>query len=128
MATLLIDTLFEYRRQGKYFLHEFVIMPNHVHILFTAGSGSTLERTMQFIKGGFSHRAGKLLEMRGEIWQRGYVDHRVRDVHDYAQHKQYIRQNPVSVSLAKSAEEFPFSSAFPSFHVDDPPLGLKPLV
>jgi putative transposase len=128
IANLLIETLLDYRSQGKFLLHEFVIMPNQLHFLFTTGTGVTLERAVQFVKGGFSHRAGKRLEMHGEIWQRGYVDHRVRDVHDYAQHKQYIRQNPVNANLAKSAEEYPFSSAFPSFNVDGPPQGLKPLV
>ena len=128
IANLLIETLLDYRSQGKYLLHEFAIMPNHVHILFTTAIGTTLERSMQLIKGGFSYRAGKLLEVRGEIWQSGYVDHRVRDVHDYAHHNHYIRQNPVNANLAKSAEEYPFSSAFPSFNVDGPPQGLKPLV
>jgi putative transposase len=127
VANLLIETLFDYRNQGKYLLHEFVIMPNHLHILFTTGTGVTLERAVQFIKGGFSHRAGKRLEMQGEIWQRGYVDHRIRDVNDFTQHKQYIRQNPVSANLVESPEIYPFSSAFPSFNVDDPPQRLKPV-
>jgi putative transposase len=127
MANLLIETLLDYRSQGKYFLHEFVIMPNHLHILFTTRTGITLERAIQLIKGGFSHRAGKRLEMYGEIWQRGYVDHRIRDVNDFAQHKQYIHQNPVKTNLVETPETYAFSSAFPSLNVDDPPQGLKPV-
>jgi putative transposase len=127
MANLLIETLLDYRSQGKYLLHEFVIMPNHLHILFTTGTRVTLERTVQFIKGGFSHRAGKRLEMHGENWQHGYVDHRIRDVSDFAQHKQYIRQNPVKANLVETPETYAFSSAFPSFNGDDPPQGLKPV-
>jgi putative transposase len=34
-ARLLIDVLYHYREQGKYRLHEFVIMPEHVHLLIT---------------------------------------------------------------------------------------------
>ena len=127
MANLLIETLLGYRSQGKYLLHEFVIMPNHLHILITTGTGVTLERAVQFIKGGFSHRVGKRLEMRGEIWQRGYVDHRIRDLSDFSQHKQYIFQNPVKANLAETPERYSFSSAFPSFKGDDPPQGLKPI-
>ncbi len=37
-ASLLIEVLYEYRKQGKYLLHEFVIMPDHFHILITVGS------------------------------------------------------------------------------------------
>ena len=127
IANLLIETLLDYRSQGKYLLHEFAIMPNHLHILFTTGTGVTLERAVQFIKGGFSHRAGKCLEMHGEIWQRGYVDHRIRDVNDFAQHKQYIHQNPVCANLVETPETYAFSSAFPSFEGDDPPQRLKPV-
>ena|ERR1700722_6322511 len=58
-ADLFLTTLFAYRDQSKFLVHEFVLMPNHAHILLTLGSNVTLERAVQFIKGGFSFRAGK---------------------------------------------------------------------
>src|ERR1700675_4368561 len=54
MAKLLIDVFFNYQKQGKYCLHEFVVMPNHFHLLITPASLVTLEKGVQFIKGGFS--------------------------------------------------------------------------
>src|SRR5438067_12008776 len=78
MANLFLDTLQQYRDQKKYLLHEFIVMPNHIHLLITP-TGTTLERAMQFIKGGFSHRASKELGSRREIWQTSFQDHRVRD-------------------------------------------------
>ena len=48
-ARLFIEVLYDYRRQGKYPLHEFVVMPDHFHLLITPGTGVTLERAMQFI-------------------------------------------------------------------------------
>jgi len=65
MARLLIDVLYNYRKQNKYFLHEFVVMPNHFHLLITPASETTLERALQLIKGGFSFRANKELEFTG---------------------------------------------------------------
>jgi len=127
MATLFLATIFGYRDQRKFQLHEFVVMPNHVHLILTRGPAITLERCMQFIKGGFSHRAGKALGLRNEIWQRGYVDHRVRDVSDYAQHRIYIHQNPVSAHLAETPEQYPYSSAHSGFVLDPAPQGLKPV-
>ena len=50
-------TLYEYRAQGRYGLHEFVVMPDHFHRLSTVGSGITIEHAVQFIKGGFAFRA-----------------------------------------------------------------------
>ena len=55
-ANLLIETLTHYRDERKYLLHEFVIMPDHTHLLLTPALEISLERAMQFIKGGFSFR------------------------------------------------------------------------
>jgi len=57
-------------------LHEFVLMPDHFHLLITPLS--TLERALQLIKGGFSFRAKKELGFLGEIWEKSFYDRRVR--------------------------------------------------
>src|SRR2546425_1953270 len=75
MAQLFIEVLLHYRRQGKYLLHEFVLMPDHFHVLITPAI--TLERALQLIKGGFSFRARKELGFGGEIWQTSFYDRRV---------------------------------------------------
>ena len=59
-ATLLIDVLRFYGKQGKFQLHDFVVMPNHLHLLITVSGDSTVERVMQFIKGGFSYRLKRI--------------------------------------------------------------------
>jgi putative transposase len=127
LAELFLSTLFSYRDQNKFLVHEFVVMPNHVHFLLTPRSEVTLERAIQFIKGGFSFRAGRELGIKKEIWQRGYVDHRIRNVADYDHHRDYIWSNPVEARLSETAVAFRFSSASGAFHLDVPPQGLKPL-
>ena len=52
-ATLLLDVLGFYGKEGKFQLHDFGVMPNHLHLLITVSGDSTVERVMQFIKGGF---------------------------------------------------------------------------
>ena len=126
MAGLLIDVLQNYRAQQKYLLHEFVIMPNHFHLLITPVNDTTLERAMQLIKGGFSFRAQKELGIQGEIWQTSFFDRRIRDAAEYQKYKEYIWQNPVAAGLAASAEKFPFSSATGKFELDEAPQRLKP--
>ena len=59
-ARLFVDVLLDYRKQGKYLLHEFVVMPDHVHALITLVPEVSLERAMQFVKGGFSFRLRKV--------------------------------------------------------------------
>jgi len=58
-ARLFIRVLYDYRAQGKFRLHEFVVMPDHFHLLLTVGGDLTIEQAVQFIKGGFAFRAGR---------------------------------------------------------------------
>ena len=122
-ATLLIDTIHHYRGSA-YLLHEFVIMPDHIHVLMTPLT--SLEKAVQFIKGGFSFRAKKELGSNMEVWQKGFQDHRIRDAGDFAQHIRYIHENPVRKHLCESPAEYPYSSAHPGFDLDPVPQGLKP--
>jgi putative transposase len=122
-ARLLIDTLYHYR-PSAYLLHEFVIMPDHFHILLSPKT--SLEKAVQFIKGGFSYRAKKELGSNIEVWQKGFSDHRIRDAKDYLRHVDYVRRNPVRKHLCKRADEYPYSSAAVGIELDPVPQGLKP--
>jgi hypothetical protein len=73
-------------------VHDFVVMPNHVHILMTVPGDMSLEKAMQLIKGGFSFRVNKELGFRGEIWQRGFSDVRIVDERSFQQHREYIEK------------------------------------
>ena len=123
-ADLFLETLQSYRGRA-YLLHEYVLMPEHFHILITPSV--SLERAVQFIKGGFSYRVKKELESSMEIWQTGFSDHRLRDAGDYQIHVQYIYRNPVGRRLVESATEYPYCSAFPGSLKDEVPQWLKPL-
>ena len=101
-ARLLLDTISNYRERGIFELYEFVIMPDHVHLLLAPKAGVALERTMQFIKGGFSHRFMKETGSRMEIWQRSFTNHRIRDWIDFEKHRRYIHLNPVRGDSSRS--------------------------
>jgi putative transposase len=108
-ATLMIDVLRTYVASGKFRLHDFVIMPNHVHLLLTVGADMTIEKAMQFIKGGFSHRLKKECGYLGEVWQRGFSEDRVENRESFVQHREYIATNPVKAGLVDSPEKFPIA-------------------
>src|SRR5579859_7796546 len=94
-SRLFLKTLYGYRRQGRFELHAFVLMPEHVHLLLTPTPDVTLQRAIQFIKGGYSHALGVELGGKGEVWQRGFTDHRIGDTADFEIHLRYIDENPV---------------------------------
>jgi len=53
---------------GKFKLHDFVVMPDHFHVLLTVDGNTSIERAIQLIKGGYSFRRNKELGLAGEIW------------------------------------------------------------
>ena len=122
-ADLFLKTLFHYQGEG-YLLHEFVLMPDHFHLLITPEA--SLERAIQLIKGGFSYRAGRELNSKQEIWQRGFSDHRIRDQEDFNTRRSYIHLNPVRAGLCARPEDFQYGSARGGFDLDAFPQGLKP--
>jgi putative transposase len=106
-AELLIETLQHYRREDHYKLHAFVVMPDHLHLILTPQE-ITLERSLQLIKGGFSHR----FSSKFPIWQKGFTDHRIRDAEDYRNHLSYLYDNPVRARLCQRPEDYLYSSAY----------------
>src|ERR1039457_5190567 len=77
-ASLFIDVLRSYVAARKFQLHDFVVMPDHVHLLITVPGDMTIEKVIQFIKGGFSYRLKKEFGYSGGIWQRGFSEVRGR--------------------------------------------------
>jgi putative transposase len=105
-AKLLIDVLRAYVAARKFKVHDFVVMPEHIHLLITVDS--SIEKAVQLIKGGFSYRLKKEFGYSGEVWQRGFSELRVNDRESFLQHRDYIAQNPVKRGLADLPEEFPY--------------------
>ena len=93
-------------------MHDFVIMPDHLHLLITVPRDATIERAMQLIKGRFSFRVRKEHGFRGEVWQRGFSEVRVNDLESFLSFCKYIQQNPVKAGLADSAEPYPYSYTY----------------
>lgn len=124
MAGLFIEDLLHYRDHKDYLLHEFVVMPDHFHLLITPLF--TLERALQLIKGGFSFRAKKHLGFGGEIWEKSFYDRRVRNFEEYRSFCHYIHPNPVKRGLVVAAEDYRYSSACGTFVRDATPQRLKP--
>jgi putative transposase len=112
MASLFIDVLRSNIGAGKFVVHDFVVMPNHVHVLLSVPGDTSIEKAVQLVKGGFSFRAKRELGFRGEIWQRGFSDVRITDELSFRKHKEYIDNNPVKAGLANSPGDFPYGSAF----------------
>jgi REP-associated tyrosine transposase len=96
-------------------------MPDHAHILLTPAPTISLEKTMQYIKGGFSFR----LKSNLDVWERSYDSRRIVDTQDYTTHITYIHQNPIRANLTTQSELYPHSSANPNHPSDNSPTHLS---
>ena len=120
-ARLFLDVMFTYRNEGRFLVHEFVLMPDHFHLIITPSEILSLERAIQRIKGGCSFRYGKEINSKKDIWQPGFTSHRITNLSDYEQHREYILQNPVRAELVAKPDEYPYSSARREFKMDAVP-------
>jgi putative transposase len=113
-AELLQRTIFDYRSQGRFLLHAFVIMPDHFHALITPAPDVSLEKAMQFIKGGFSFR----LNSKPDVWMRSFNESQIMSKEKFTSCVRYIEENPVRHGLVSTPEAYPFSSA--TYRPSDP--------
>ena len=122
---MFLKTLYRHRREGRYELHTFVIMPEHAHLLVTPAIDITIERVVQLIKGAYSRELGGIIGRERKIWQRGFTDHRIRSEMDFMHHRNYIHQNPVKRGIVNDPGEYRYCSAFPGFKLDPWPLAAE---
>jgi REP element-mobilizing transposase RayT len=81
-AELFIDVLRSYTLAGRFKVHEFVVMPDHFHLLVSVDENTSIERAVQLIKGSYSFRGREnsaLLERfgRGDFPRSGLLIARV---------------------------------------------------
>ena len=102
----------------RYRLIAWVVMPNHVHALFTAMGGWTVAQIVASWKKFtarkiYDSRRSLAEEVTGPVWHREYWDRYIRDQRHLVRTIDYIRLNPVKAGLAGAAESWRWSSAFP---------------
>ena len=110
IADLVIAALKRVEEERLCRLHEYVVMPNHVHALLTAIAA--LERLTFLIKGRAARQANIFLGRTGKpFWQNESFDHWIRNAAEFERVQHYIHKNPVKAGLAASPSEWPWSSA-----------------
>jgi REP element-mobilizing transposase RayT len=113
-AEVVSDTL-RYFDGDRYRLHEWVVMPNHVHVLI-AKQTAPLREILHSWKSYTSHEIQKILPddkmpEEGTLWQPGYYDRSIRDRYHFWCVSRYILLNPVKAGLSDTLWGYPWSSA-----------------
>jgi REP element-mobilizing transposase RayT len=92
-------------------LYAVVIMPDHVHLLFTAlrdrdGWTFALPEILRAIKGASARGINRLTGRAGPVWQDESFDHVLRGDESLRETVDYIRQNPVRKGLVETPENY----------------------
>lgn len=113
-------------RDRPAFTDAIVIMPDHLHCVWTLPAGDDDYSTRWgVIKSRFSRAlkaecrvgfhptnrsASKIKKGDAGIWQRRFWEHCIRDEDDYRKHIRYCWNNPVKHGLVEKPEDWPYSS------------------
>ena len=92
-------------------LHVAVVMPDHVHMVFTPWCAETTEiftfaEILGSIKGASAHSVNKALNRSGRVWQDEWFDHVVRCEDSLEEKIQYVCDNPVRKGLAARSQDY----------------------
>ena len=116
-ARVLLEALHFIRRDRAYLLG-YAILPDHLHVVVAPRGAYTISRIMQTVKGYASRVINARNGQRGALWQVSFHDRVIRDEGHLVDTLDYIHRNPVAAGLAKTPEEYPFSSAHPEAETD----------
>jgi len=106
----------------NYLLDDWVVMPNHVHLILWPMPNFTLSEILKSRKRHTARQANLILGRTGEtFWQRESYDHWIRNDDEKSRIRHYIRMNPVNARLCKSPENWKWSSAWPDCNAAQPP-------
>ena len=113
------------RRSFSLQVYEYVVMPEHVHLLLsepdtnyptqakiglewaTCPQRDTLADTLKSLKQGVSRR---LLNDAEHFWQKRYYDFNIRNYPQFVEKRRYIHRNPVKARLCERPEDWEWSS------------------
>jgi len=107
------------RQRHPFFIEAMVILPDHLHALWTLPEGDADFATRwALIKAGFSRRLqpgeginpSRLAKRERGIWQRRFWEHLIRSDEDFARHVDYIHWNPCKHGHATRPVDWPYSS------------------
>ena len=99
--------------EGKrYVLGPWVVMPNHVHVVFRPIPNHTLSEIVRSWKGYSAHEVNRLLQRTGTFWQPEPFDHWIRNDTERDLICRYVVFNPVKARLCATPEQWRWSSAW----------------
>lgn len=114
IAACVVDTWLRFDGE-RYRLLEWVVMPNHCHVMIEPFEGALLGKIVlswkNYTARWINQRISRTGVRRSQVWQREYWDRFIRNERHFEAVRNYIAMNPVKAGLATKPEDWPWSSA-----------------
>jgi uroporphyrinogen-III synthase/REP element-mobilizing transposase RayT len=98
-ASRIVAEAMKYFAGKRYLLGEWVVMPNHVHVILTPINGSILPDILKSWKTFTAREINKLSGKGGALWQHESYDHIIRNQSELRAIEKYIRENPSKAGI-----------------------------
>ncbi|WP_050029450.1 transposase [Verrucomicrobium sp. BvORR034] len=95
----IVEEALQHGDGSRCLLGDYVIMPNHVHVLMQPCSGNVLKEILTSLKKYSARRINHHRQAPGSFWQAESYDRIVRDQREYAHYRSYIAENPAKAGL-----------------------------
>ena len=105
IAQLLVHTLKTFDGE-RYVLHDWVVMPNHVHLVIEPQGAHRLSDILHSLKAYTTTETNRSLGRQGVFWQHENYDRLLRDQNEFERCMQYVQQNPVRANLVATPEQY----------------------
>ena len=99
LAQIVADSLLHFDGQ-RYRMGDFVVMPNHVHLLAAFPTAQALKEQCDSWLHYTAFQINQAIGDAGKFWQQEPFDHLVRSTEQYEYLRQYIADNPRKAGLS----------------------------
>ena len=100
----IVEKALKYFEGSRYDLDEFVIMPNHVHVIVIPKDSWTLSKITHSWKSFTSNKINELLGREGQLWMPESFDHIIRSPLQLEKIRKYIKDNPTKSKVTQVAQ------------------------
>jgi type I restriction enzyme R subunit len=98
LAQIVADSLRHFDGE-RYLLTDFVVMPNHIHLLAAFRDEPAMLAQCESWKHFTAVRINRCLARKGRFWEQDGFDHLVRTEEHFAYFRRYIAENPLKARL-----------------------------
>ena len=107
-----LTKLRDYLEEWSVYLHAWVLMSNHVHLLVTPSHYDGITLLMQRLAGSYGRYFNARYKCTGPIWEGRFKNIPVINQTHLEQIKAYIEQNPVRAGICTEVADYRWSSAY----------------